>query len=51
MSIMKYMKKTIFCPICDEEMIYVKHIEDDGDRGSDESYWECPNNCVEREII
>ena len=28
-------------------MIFVDHWEYDGDRGSHEPYWECPNRCNE----
>jgi hypothetical protein len=30
-------------------MVYIAHIEDDGDLGSDEGYYECVNGCEENE--
>jgi len=36
-----------FCPYCKSPMIFVDHWEYDGDRGSHEPYWECPNRCNE----
>jgi hypothetical protein len=37
--------KDEFCQNCGLPLIYVKHIEDDGFDGSDESYYECPDGC------
>jgi len=34
-----------YCKKCGSEMIYVDHWEDDGDLGSHEPYFECPEGC------
>jgi len=41
---MKKIKKE-YCEVCGAELIYVDHWEDDGDMGSHEPYFECPEGC------
>ena len=38
-----------YCPVCNQPMVLVKHIEDDGDLGSKEYYWECVTGCEDNE--
>ena len=38
------------CQCCNEELIFVNHIEPDGDMGSYEPYYECPNKCSYPEV-
>lgn len=40
------MKETHYCEVCDYPLVYIKHIEFDGEFGSDESYYECINECI-----
>lgn len=41
---------TKFCNKCDLPMIYVDHWEPDGDQGSHEPYWECPDGCDQEDL-
>ena len=43
--------KNKICDICDNEMFYVKHYEPDGEDGSEESYWECPDEEIHGEDV
>ena len=38
-------KQIRYCPVCNARMIYVNHWEYDGDQGSHEPYYKCPNEC------
>jgi hypothetical protein len=44
---MKISTPKLYCQNCGLPLFYVKHIEDDGFDGSDESYFECPDGCDE----
>jgi hypothetical protein len=34
-----------YCEKCGLPLIFIDHWEPDGDQGSHEPYWECPNGC------